>query len=242
MSVPSMRCRLSRSTNVRSTVAKSELIMSAARDPPASREWRGAPERQLSRRSPVMTSVVPPDASIPVAPKRDISGPLRRFRRRLVLGYQDELYRLARRLESLPHVEGERQLSEAIEAADRRRAQYESLGLALRDLVPTLQWATALRVLRDLHTQGWTFQTDDEGLLRASARHARPRWCSRLQSWRLRRSSLGVSSIGWCQRPRSPERAALSRGASRTAPLAPTPRRSECSTPGARAEWPRRMR
>lgn len=112
-----------------------------------------------------MTSIVLPAASMSAAPKRDVSGSLRRFRPRLALGYQDELYRLARRLETLRRDEGERELSHAIEAADRRRSQYESLGLSLEDLIPTLQWATALRVLRDLQVQGWTFQTDDEGLL-----------------------------------------------------------------------------
>jgi len=112
-----------------------------------------------------MTSVVLPATGMPVARKRDVSGPLRRFRPHLVLGYQEELYRLALRLEAMRHDEAERELSHAIEAADRRRSQYESLGIALGDLIPTLQWATALRVLRDLHVQGWTFQTDDEGLL-----------------------------------------------------------------------------
>ena len=63
------------------------------------------------------------------------------------------------------HDEADSELSLEVEAADRRRSQYESLGLTLQDLVPTLQWGTALRVLRDLHIQGWTFQTDDEGLL-----------------------------------------------------------------------------
>jgi Domain of unknown function (DUF4338)/Helicase HerA, central domain len=100
-----------------------------------------------------------------VAPKKDVSGRLRRFRPRLALGYQDELYRLTRRLELLPHIEGAHELSDAIEAADERITQFEAVGLSLGDLFPTLQWATALRVLRDLHTQGWAFQTDDEGLL-----------------------------------------------------------------------------
>ena len=111
-----------------------------------------------------MTSVLLP-TSANVAPKRDVSGSLRRFRPRLALGYQDELYRLTRRLETMSHAQGEYEIALAVEAADRRLAQYESLGLALGDLLPTLQWATALRVLRDLHVQGWTFQTDDEGLL-----------------------------------------------------------------------------
>jgi hypothetical protein len=112
-----------------------------------------------------MTSVLVPTTNTPVAVKRDLSGALRRFRPSLALGYQDELYRLTHRLETMSHGLGADELAEAIEAADRRLTQYESLGLALGDLLPTLQWATALRVLRDLHVQGWTFQTDDEGLL-----------------------------------------------------------------------------
>jgi hypothetical protein len=112
-----------------------------------------------------MTSTLVPTRGAGVAPKRDVSGGLRRFRPRLALGYQDELFRLTRQLELLPHDEGARALSDAIEAADRRLAQFESFGLTLGDLFPTLQWAAALRVLRDLHIQGWAFQTDDEGLL-----------------------------------------------------------------------------
>lgn len=76
-----------------------------------------------------MTSIVLPVASMPVAPKRDVSGLLRRFRPRLALGYKDDLYRLGQRLETSSHEEGERELSAAVEAVDRRRSQYESLGL-----------------------------------------------------------------------------------------------------------------
>lgn len=63
------------------------------------------------------------------------------------------------------HEESDRELSLAVLSADHRCSQYESLGLTRKDLVPTIQWATALRVLRDLHVQGWTIHTDDEGLL-----------------------------------------------------------------------------
>lgn len=112
-----------------------------------------------------MTSTVLPAVRTPVIPKPNGSALLRRFQPSLALGYQDELNRLVRRLEALEHDEAHRELSLAVESADRRRSQYESLGLTLQDLVPTLQWAAALRVLRDLHIQGWTFQTDDEGLL-----------------------------------------------------------------------------
>ena len=81
-----------------------------------------------------------------VTPKRDISALLRRFRPRLALGYQDELNRLVQRLKAMRHDETDRELSSAVEAADCRRTQYEALGLSLQDLVPTLQWGTALRV------------------------------------------------------------------------------------------------
>lgn len=113
----------------------------------------------------LMTSAALRTARASVSRKPNILALLRRFRPRLALGYQDELYRLARRLEGLRHDEADGELSLAVEMADRRRSQYESLGLALKDLAPTLHWGAALRVLRDLHVQGWTFQTDDEGLL-----------------------------------------------------------------------------
>ena len=112
-----------------------------------------------------MTSAVLRPSRSPVATKQKIATPLRRFRPHLALGYQDELYRLGRRLEAMPHEEADSELSLAVQAADRRRSEYESLGLNLEDLAPTLQWATALRVLRDFHVQGWTLQTDDEGLI-----------------------------------------------------------------------------
>lgn len=112
-----------------------------------------------------MTSVAMHTSRVSVTPRRNFSALLRRFRPRLALGHQDELYRLARRLEPMQHDDADRELSLAVEIADRRRSQYESLGLTLQDLDPTLRWGAALRVLRDLHIQGWTFQTDDEGLL-----------------------------------------------------------------------------
>src|SRR5215211_876863 len=134
-----------------------------------SQGWRGVDLGHLSSIidgiAPAMTSVLVPTPGAGVAPKKDVSGGLRRFRPRLALGYQDELFRLTRQLELLPHDEGARALSDAIEAADRRLAHFESFGLTLGDLFPTLQWGAALRVLRDLHIQGWAFQTDDEGLL-----------------------------------------------------------------------------
>ena len=112
-----------------------------------------------------MTSVVLPATSRPATRNRSIAAPLRRFRPRLALGYQDKLYRLVRQLKKMHHDEADRELSLTIQAEEHRRSQYETLGLTLEDIVPTLHWTTALRVLRDLHVQGWTFRTDDEGLL-----------------------------------------------------------------------------
>lgn len=112
-----------------------------------------------------MTSLIVPPASPPAGSKRDHAGNLRRFRPRLALGYQDELARLSHELEGASTERASRLLTDAIEGADRRIAQYEQFGLALADLLPTVRWVTALRVLRDLHIQGWTLRTDDEGVL-----------------------------------------------------------------------------
>ena len=110
------------------------------------------------------SSVLTVYSEVPGVPaKKPVS--IRRFRPRLGLGYQDQLYRLARRLEAADRDDANRELSCAIAAADSRCSQFESLGLTRQDLVPTIHWATALRVLRDLHVQGWTFQIDDEGLI-----------------------------------------------------------------------------
>ena len=113
----------------------------------------------------VMTPVVLSAASSPTTRPRKIAAPLRRFRPRLALGYQDKLYRLGQQLEKMDHDAAHRELSLTIQAVEHSRSQYESLGLTAKDIVSTLHWATALRVLRDLHVQGWTFRTDDEGLL-----------------------------------------------------------------------------
>ena len=128
------------------------------------REPRSASPR-MDTESRIMTSVVLPATSRPATRNRSIAAPLRRFRPRLALGYQDKLYRLVRQLKKMHHDEADRELSLTIQAEEHRRSQYETLGLTLEDIVPTLHWTTALRVLRDLHVQGWTFRTDDEGLL-----------------------------------------------------------------------------
>lgn len=94
-----------------------------------------------------------------------LAGGLRRFRPRLALGYQRELHALVARLRAAPPPSVSDSLAEAVVAADARYDDLAVDGLAPIDLLPTLQWATALRVLRDLSSQGWTFYSDDEGIL-----------------------------------------------------------------------------
>lgn len=90
---------------------------------------------------------------------------LRRFRPRLALGYQRELQALVTRLRAAPLATVTEMLAATVEAADARYEDLATEGLGPTDLVPTLQWAAALRVLRDLSSQGWTFHSDDEGIL-----------------------------------------------------------------------------
>ena len=90
---------------------------------------------------------------------------LRRFRPRLALGYQRELHALVARLRETPPASVGEALAAAVAAADARYDDLAVDGLGPIDLLPTLQWATALRVLRDLSSQGWTFYLDDEGIL-----------------------------------------------------------------------------
>lgn len=93
------------------------------------------------------------------------AGGLRRFRPRLALGFQQELHALADQVSGLPYEAAQLEIERTLETADARRQELASLGLSADELTPTLQWTTALRVLRDLHTQGWRLSSDDEGLL-----------------------------------------------------------------------------
>jgi hypothetical protein len=83
----------------------------------------------------------------------------------LALGYQRELHALVARLRAAPPASVSDSLAAAVAAADARYDDLAVDGLRPIDLLPTLQWATALRVLRDLSSQGWTFYSDDEGIL-----------------------------------------------------------------------------
>jgi hypothetical protein len=112
-----------------------------------------------------MNSVLTPTKPAPATSRQQPNQTLRRFQPRLALGHQDELFKLTRRLELLSEEEGGRVLAETIKGVDRRISQLESQGLNTDELEPTLRWRAALRVLRDLHVQGWALHSDDEGLL-----------------------------------------------------------------------------
>jgi len=84
------------------------------------------------------------------------------------------LHALVIRLRAAPLPAVTEILTGAVEAADARYEDLAAEGLGPTDLLPTLQWATALRVLRDLSSQGWTFYSDDEGVLLSSPGTQRP--------------------------------------------------------------------
>jgi hypothetical protein len=56
-------------------------------------------------------------------------------------------------------------LKEAIAATSNYESELLSSGLEQDDLVPTTRYLAALRVLRDLVSQGWNLRFDDEGLV-----------------------------------------------------------------------------
>jgi hypothetical protein len=63
-----------------------------------------------------------------------------------------------------PISERVRYLREAIEAVESRRRDLLALGVTRHQLLPTVKYLAALRVLRDLVQQGWTLRMDDEGI------------------------------------------------------------------------------
>jgi len=58
-------------------------------------------------------------------------------------------------------------LRDAVDIVDSRRIELISLGVAIGDLQPTIAYLAALHLLRDLLTQGWCLDLDDEGILLA---------------------------------------------------------------------------
>jgi Domain of unknown function (DUF4338) len=89
----------------------------------------------------------------------------RRFRPRLVLGYQQDLQSLIRDLTAMPADEARVLLHAAVERLDKRQNSLQSFGLTRFDVAPTVRYGATLRVLRDLLIQGWTAREDDEGVI-----------------------------------------------------------------------------
>lgn len=111
-----------------------------------------------------MNTLALPEAAME-ARERLIPTPFRRFRPNLVLGYQEGLQALTRRLADLPEQEASELLAEAISGVDRHVAELLAVGLTPTDLAPTTRYAATLRVLRDLLLQGWRIRDDDEGVI-----------------------------------------------------------------------------
>lgn len=91
---------------------------------------------------------------------------VRRFRPLLALGYQQNLRALIEQLSESRDPEGAKALlNEALVTIDDHMSALFSFGLTLGDLIPTVRYSAALRVLRDLTVQGWSVRYDDEGAI-----------------------------------------------------------------------------
>jgi hypothetical protein len=91
---------------------------------------------------------------------------VRRFRPLLALGYQQDLRALIEQLSDSRDPEDARALlNEAVETVGDHMSALFSFGLTLGDLIPTVRYSAALRVLRDLTVQGWSVRYDDEGAI-----------------------------------------------------------------------------
>ncbi|WP_432049461.1 Druantia anti-phage system protein DruA [Verrucosispora sp. NA02020] len=110
-----------------------------------------------------MTTVETAAPSVPTSTFGQIE-PIRRFQPSLTHGHIGEIMALGIEMISRPLSERVRYLREAIEAVELRRRDLLALGVARRQLLPTVKYLAALRVLRDLVQQGWTLRMDDEGI------------------------------------------------------------------------------
>jgi hypothetical protein len=97
--------------------------------------------------------------------RSELGSRYRRFRPRLVLGYQLDLHSLIEELTAMPPSEAGAVLDAAIDTLDDRQTALLSFGLKGMDLAPTVRYGATLRVLRDLIIQGWTIRQDDEGII-----------------------------------------------------------------------------
>jgi hypothetical protein len=93
------------------------------------------------------------------------SSAYRRFRPRLVLGYQQDLVALISDLTAMGSADASSILATAIAKVEERQEALQTFGLSGFDLAPTVRYGATLRVLRDLLSQGWTIREDDEGII-----------------------------------------------------------------------------
>lgn len=114
---------------------------------------------------PLESSTIELTASRPLQATGVPPLPVRRFRPRLALGYQQELRVLCERIIGVPPDSAKDTLDAAVLAVEAHRDALSAFGLTPTDLIPTLQYATTLKVLRDLVVQGWTVRVDDEGII-----------------------------------------------------------------------------
>ena len=87
----------------------------------------------------------------------------RRYRPRLVLGYQQDRQSLIEVLTAMRAAEAI--LDSAIEQLDERQSELQTLGLSAMTLPPTVRYGAMLRVLRDLSARARRFA----GTTRASS-------------------------------------------------------------------------
>jgi len=88
----------------------------------------------------------------------------RRFQPLLTLGYQQDLHALANDVQTCPMDLQRVKFDAAIARVENRGIELQAMGVPRTELLPTLAYATALRILRDLLAQGWELGTDDEGI------------------------------------------------------------------------------
>ncbi len=88
----------------------------------------------------------------------------RRFQPLLTLGYQQDLHAFTADLRSWPEDIQRVRFDAAIAGVETRGIELRAMGVPRIELLPTLAYATALRILRDLLAQGWELGTDDEGI------------------------------------------------------------------------------
>lgn len=108
-------------------------------------------------------------ATLTVGSRTDESGNdgsrYRRFRPRLGLSYQQDLYSIVEKLTAMRAADARKVLDLAIARLEERRLSLRAFGLSGMDLALTVRYAATLRVLRDLTSQGWTIREDDEGMI-----------------------------------------------------------------------------